>query len=79
MLSLLLQPLPPNSRYNRATAGLRGVFSEYGLIKYRIMVECRWLQQLASIPQVTTCNTCMHTATNTATRTNTGVHTRTNQ
>ena len=25
-------------------AGLRDVFSEYALIKYRVLVEVRWLQ-----------------------------------
>ena len=33
-------------------AGLRAIFSEYGLIKRRVLVEVRWLQQLAAIPQV---------------------------
>lgn len=33
-------------------AGLRDIFSEYGLIKRRVLVEVRWLQQLAAIPQV---------------------------
>ena len=32
-------------------AGLRDIFSEYGLIKRRVLVEVRWLQQLAAIPQ----------------------------
>lgn len=40
------------SRYGRATHPLRHMFSEYGLIKARVTVEVRWLQQLASIPQV---------------------------
>jgi len=40
------------SRYGRATHPLRHIFSEYGLIKARVTVEVRWLQQLASIPQV---------------------------
>ena len=33
-------------------AGLRDIFSEYGLIKRRVLVEVRWLQQLAAIPEV---------------------------
>ena len=28
------------------------MFSEYGLIRARVLVECRWLQHLASMPQV---------------------------
>ena len=31
---------------------LRAIFSEYGLIRFRVLVEVRWLQQLASIPEV---------------------------
>lgn len=34
---------------------LRDCFSEYALIKYRVLVECRWLQklsQLSSVPEV---------------------------
>ena len=33
-------------------SSLRTVFSEYGLIRYRVMVEVRWLQQLANHPQI---------------------------
>lgn len=33
-------------------ASLRDCFSEYALIKYRILVECRWLQMLSSLPGV---------------------------
>jgi adenylosuccinate lyase len=43
----------PIRRYAKATAGLRDVFSEHALIKYRVFVEVRWLQVLASIPAVT--------------------------
>ena len=39
-------------RYARSTAPLRGIFSEYGLIRFRVLVECRWLQKLSQIPQV---------------------------
>jgi adenylosuccinate lyase len=49
-------------RYGRSTHPLRHIFSEYGLIKARVAVEVRWLQQLAAIPQVrgdvTTCFHC---------------------
>lgn len=43
---------PLDGRYGRATFPLRRIFSEYGLIRYRVLVECRWLQQLAAIPEV---------------------------
>jgi hypothetical protein len=35
---------PRRSRYADKVAGLRDVFSEYALIKYRVLVEVRWLQ-----------------------------------
>lgn len=31
---------------------LRDCFSEYALIKYRVLVECRWLQTLSALPGV---------------------------
>lgn len=33
-------------------ASLRDCFSEYALIKFRVLVECRWLQLLSSLPDV---------------------------
>lgn len=50
--SLAWPPLPPCSRYGRATFNLRRTFSEYGLIRFRVLVECRWLQMLSKIPEV---------------------------
>ncbi|MEW5303972.1 MAG: hypothetical protein WDW36_006615 [Sanguina aurantia] len=44
---------PLDGRYGKNTGALRHIFSEFGLIKYRIAVEARWLQQLSRIPQVT--------------------------
>lgn len=41
-----------HSRYGRVTAPLRKTFSEFGLIRFRVLVECRWLQKLSTIPQV---------------------------
>lgn len=44
-------------------AALRRTFSEYGLIRFRVLVECRWLQQLAQLPGVrcgAACETCLH-------------------
>ena len=34
-------------RYATQTAALRGVFSEYALIKYRVIVEIEWLKAMA--------------------------------
>jgi len=39
-----------DGRYGSKTKELRAVFSEYGLIKYRIVAEIRWLQVLAKMP-----------------------------
>ena len=44
-----------DGRYAERTAALRGIFSEYGLIRYRVIVEIRWFQALAAcadFPQV---------------------------
>ncbi len=55
-MTLDLTPLtaisPIDGRYADKTQALRGVFSEYGLIKYRVMVEVRWLQYLAQHPEI---------------------------
>ena len=54
-LSALTAVSPIDGRYGSKTAALRDTFSEYGLIKRRVLVEVRWLQFLAShdgIPEV---------------------------
>jgi adenylosuccinate lyase len=43
---------PLDGRYGGKTAELRPIFSEFGLIRYRIMVEIRWLQALSRHPGV---------------------------
>jgi adenylosuccinate lyase len=43
---------PIDGRYGNKTASLRGVFSEYGLIKQRVTVEVRWLQCLSGHPSI---------------------------
>lgn len=43
---------PLDGRYASKTSSLRGSFSEFALIRARVLVEVRWLQQLASIPEV---------------------------
>ena len=47
-LSALSAVSPIDGRYGSKTAALREVFSEYGLIKRRVLVEVRWLQCLAA-------------------------------
>lgn len=51
-LSALTAVSPIDGRYGSKTAALRGVFSEYGLIKRRVLVEIRWLQCLAAHPDI---------------------------
>jgi len=48
-LSALSAISPIDGRYGNKTASLRGVFSEFGLIKQRVIVEIRWLQRLAEL------------------------------
>ena len=52
-LSALSAISPVDGRYGSKTASLRPVFSEFGLIKYRLIVEVRWLQQLAANSAIT--------------------------
>ena len=51
-LSALTAVSPIDGRYGAKTQALREVFSEYGLIKRRVLVEIRWLQQLASAAEI---------------------------
>jgi adenylosuccinate lyase len=46
---------PADGRYGSKVNDLRDIFSEYGLIRFRLLVEVRWLQCLAdesSIPEL---------------------------
>ncbi|WP_040263796.1 adenylosuccinate lyase [Pseudomonas massiliensis] len=52
-LSSLTAVSPVDGRYAGKTEALRPIFSEYGLIRFRAMVEVRWLQRLAAHPQIT--------------------------
>lgn len=51
-LSSLTAVAPIDGRYAAKTDTLRNVFSEFGLIKYRVLVEVRWLQRLASCSEI---------------------------
>ena len=51
-LSPLSAVSPIDGRYGSKTAALREVFSEFGLIKRRVLVEIRWLQCLATHPGI---------------------------
>ncbi|MGF1525907.1 MAG: adenylosuccinate lyase [Candidatus Competibacterales bacterium] len=43
---------PLDGRYGDKTRDLRGVFSEYGLIRHRVQVEIRWLLAMADAPAI---------------------------
>jgi len=43
---------PVDGRYARQGAPLVEIFSEYGLIRHRLLVEIRWLQSLARHPDI---------------------------
>ena len=47
-LSALTAVSPVDGRYGSKTSPLRAIFSEFGLIKYRVQVEIRWLQRLGA-------------------------------
>lgn len=54
-LSALNAVSPVDGRYGSKTIALRNIFSEFGLIRFRVEVEVRWLQQLsrlAGVPEV---------------------------
>jgi adenylosuccinate lyase len=51
-LSALTAVSPIDGRYAEKTAELRSIFSEFGLLKYRVQVEVRWLQKLASTASI---------------------------
>ena len=52
-LNALTAVSPIDGRYGDKTQSLRTVFSEYGLIRFRVTVEVRWLQALANHPAIT--------------------------
>jgi len=43
---------PIDGRYHSKTDKLNGYFSEFALIRYRVIVELRWFQQLAKNPGI---------------------------
>ena len=51
-LSALTAVSPVDGRYGSKTIALRSIFSEYGLLKYRTIVEIRWLQKLAATAEI---------------------------
>jgi adenylosuccinate lyase len=51
-LNSLTAVSPVDGRYGSKTAPLRAIFSEYGLIRYRVLVEIRWLLALSNAPAI---------------------------
>ncbi|WP_456445896.1 adenylosuccinate lyase [Thiolapillus sp.] len=51
-LNSLTAVSPIDGRYGSKTESLRSIFSEYGLIYHRVLVEVRWLQSLAAHGQI---------------------------
>ena len=43
---------PVDGRYGDKTEALRDIFSEFGFIRYRVLVEIQWLQTLAGHPDL---------------------------
>ncbi|MFC1602271.1 adenylosuccinate lyase [Pseudomonadota bacterium] len=52
-LSSLTAISPIDGRYGSKGIDLRPIFSEYGLIKHRVLIEVRWLQTLAAHEDIT--------------------------
>ena len=51
----LLAISPIDGRYSNKCAELQEIFSEFGLIKRRVLVECTWLKALAAEPKIREC------------------------
>ena len=54
-IDMLCAISPLDGRYGSKTEDLRGVFSEFGLVKRRVMVECAWLEALCADPEIPEC------------------------
>ncbi|MCL2900099.1 adenylosuccinate lyase [Brenneria tiliae] len=51
-LSSLTAVSPVDGRYGDKVSTLRAIFSEFGLLKFRVQVEVRWLQKLAACAEI---------------------------
>ncbi|WP_174847211.1 adenylosuccinate lyase [Yersinia artesiana] len=51
-LSSLTAVSPIDGRYGEKVSALRPIFSEFGLLKFRVQVEVRWLQKLAACAEI---------------------------
>ena len=57
-LSSLTAVSPVDGRYGDKVSALRGIFSEFGLLKFRVQVEVRWLQKPVSYTHLTLPTIC---------------------
>ncbi len=53
---------PIDGRYASKTVALQTIFSEFGLIRYRVFVEIRWLQFMSAHPNIVEVPTFSHKA-----------------
>ena len=51
-LSPLTALSPIDGRYGNKVSSLRETLSEFGLIRFRVLVEITWLKKLASLPEI---------------------------
>ncbi|XP_066394128.1 uncharacterized protein [Miscanthus floridulus] len=49
----LMALAPLDGRYDRFVKELMPFFSEFGLIRYRVLIEIKWLLKLSQIPEIT--------------------------
>ena len=54
-MDALLAISPIDGRYANKCSELNEIFSEYGLIKRRVLVECTWLKALAAAKEIKEC------------------------
>ena len=54
-MSSLTAISPIDGRYANKTSSLRTVASEYGLIRYRVLVEIAWFRFLCAHPDIPEC------------------------
>lgn len=53
MIEFQLTALSPlDGRYANKVDDLRFIFSEYALIRYRLLIEVRWFETLAAAPEI---------------------------
>ena len=50
----LLALSPLDGRYSESVQDLQTSMSEFGLIRYRVIIEVSWLQTLCQLPQIAT-------------------------